>query len=176
MVEKNIKKYGYSIKNIKIIDNNLIFISNDNVRVLDKTDFTPKVTIQEKSIYSSLFQNRVALFFQNELKIINFMEDKLISSLKIEGVSTLSLSSVLVAVGKERGSVSIVSVIGGKLLLNLNIFKTKIKKIEFYNENIVFCQTDNSIRAIDIIENKIVLKFVNESIISNFYILKLINF
>jgi two-component system chemotaxis response regulator CheY len=98
------------------------------------------------------------------------MEDKLISSLKIEGVSTLSLSSVLVAVGKERGSVSIVSVIGGKLLLNLNIFKTKIKKIEFYNENIVFCQTDNSIRAIDIVEKKIVFKFVNESVISTFLI------
>jgi two-component system chemotaxis response regulator CheY len=146
-------------------------VTEDSIKVLDKVSLSPKHSFPNSSTYQSINGSRIVTA-NSEVQVIDFLEDKVISVFNSEDVSSIELSSVLVAIGKENGGISIHSIIAGKNLLNLNIFKAKIKKLAFYKETVVFVQSENSIRGVDVINKKIVFKVSENSIISTFKIIE----
>jgi two-component system chemotaxis response regulator CheY len=167
MIEKEKIKYGYPIKKVNIIGDNILLVTDESIKVLDKSNLSPKNSIPISSIDESVFKNKIVTS-NDEVQVIDFLEDKVISRFSTDSISSIELSAVLIAIGKENGAISIHSVIGGKNLLTLNIFKAKIKKLSFYDDSIVFVQSENQIKGVDIIDKKISFKISDNSIISTF--------
>ena len=122
MLKKTKTKYGYEIKKVKIIGNDILLVTKDNIKVLDKVSLSPKNSFADLSDYQSISGSRI-IVAKDECKVIDFLEDKVISIFQTNDISAVKLSPLVIAIGKTTGAISIHSVIGGKNLLNLNIFK-----------------------------------------------------
>lgn len=167
MIEKSVKKYGNPVKNILYSNDNILLITDKDVKILDKDRLSPKHTIPNISKYQSVHEDKIATV-GDEIRIINFKDDMLLTKFAVNDVSCIALSSVLIGIGKRDGSFSVHSIIGGKNLINLNIFDTRISKIAFYTDSILFIQSKNFIRGIDIVEKKVEFKLEDTSDITAF--------
>jgi len=160
--------YGRPVREAFCNENDLVLVNNIECRVLDKEKLKTKSLIDEKSSNSDLLENRVALIGEKEVCIYNYDTKKLIDKIVIENVATVRLSVLLAAVGFDDGKVAVYSVIGNKFLMNFSIFKSKIDKLEFFEEKYLLVQSSNTIKMIDIIEKKVVLTVNDTSVITSF--------
>ncbi|WOE69401.1 response regulator [Hydrogenimonas thermophila] len=166
---KKLIKYGNKVLNIMYADDNILLFTDKSIKIIDKNTLSPKYTIANVSKYQSIHENKIVTVGEN-VKVINFKDDILLTKFLLDNISCVTLSSVLIGVGKNSGAIAIHSIIGGKNLINLNIFKTKIENISFYTDYIVIAQSKNLIKGINIIEKKIEFKYNDTTNITSFTI------
>ncbi|SFO88631.1 response regulator [Hydrogenimonas thermophila] len=166
---KKLIKYGNKVTNIMYADDNILIFTDKSIKIIDKNTLSPKYTIANVSKYQSIHENKIVTVGEN-VKVINFKDDILLTKFLLDNISCVTLSSVLIGVGKNSGAIAIHSIIGGKNLINLNIFKTKIENISFYTDYIVIAQSKNLIKGINIIEKKIEFKYNDTANITSFTI------
>jgi hypothetical protein len=169
-VIKNMKIDNDKIQDIAFIGNDILLVTDKSIKLLNK-ELTPKHTLANTSKYQAVFEDKVVTVGEN-IKVLNFKDGKFVQLIKFlsDNVSCVTLSSLLIGIGKNNGSFAIYSIIGIKNLINLNIFKSKIENIAFYTDSIIVVQSKNLIRGIDAIEKKIEFKYNDTSDITAFTI------
>jgi len=160
--------YGKPVREAFCNENDLILINNIECRVLDKEKLKTKSLIDEESLNSDLLENRVILIGDKEIHVYNYDTKKLIDKIIVEDVTAVKLSMLLAAVGFSDGKVAVYSVIGNKFLMNFNIFKHKIERLDFFEERYLLVQSGNTIKMIDIIEKKVTLTINDVCVVTNF--------
>lgn len=169
-MSKNIIKFGSKVNNLLYSNDKILLITDTAIKILNDSNLSPLNTIPNSSKFQSIHRNRIVTAGE-EIRVINFQDDLLLTKFLSNNITSIALSSLLIAIGKENGSLSIHSTIGGKNLLNLNLYKTKISNISFYSDTKIFVQSKNFIRGIDVVEKKIEFKFNDNSDITFFTII-----
>jgi len=160
--------YGKPVREAFCNESDLVLVNNIECRVLDKKKLKTKSLIDEGSVSSDVLENRVLLVGEKEVHVYNYETKKLIDKIAIENISTIKLSVLLAAVGFNDGKVAVYSVIGNKFLMNFNIFKNKIERLEFFEEKYLLVQSGNTIKMIDTIEKKVTLTINDVCVITHF--------
>jgi len=161
--------YGKPVREAYCNEDDLILINNVECRVLDKAKLKTKSIIDERSVRSDIVENRVLLHLEDdkEVKVFNYETKKELVKIAAEDITAVKMSTLLVALGFKDGKVTIYSITGNKLLMNFNIFKNKVERLDFYNQKFLEVQNGNIIKVIDIIEKKVVLSIHETSVITS---------
>ena len=168
-MSKNIIKFGSKVNNLLYSNDKILLITDTAIKILNDSNLSPLNSIPNSSKFQSIHRNRIVTAGE-EIRVINFQDDLLLTKFLSSNITSIAHSSLLIAIGKENGSLSIHSIISGKNLINLNLYKTKISNISFYSDTKILVQSKNFIRGTDVVEKKIEFKFNDNSDITFFTI------
>ena len=168
-MSKKIIKFGSKVNNLLYSNDKILLITDTAISIFNDSDLSPLNTIPNSSKFQSIHKN-IIVTAGEEVRVINFQDDLLLTKFLSNDITSIAHSSLLIAIGKESGSLSIHSINSGKNVTNLNLYKAKISNISFYGDTKIFIQSKNFIRGIDVVEKKIIFKFNDNSDITFFTI------